>query len=50
MYNKTCKKTYLDDITTTLEVYRHTSAKFYRKMLKQSAHIKSPYIPVSSFE
>ena len=47
---KTCKNRYVDDRTTTLELYRHKNAKLYWKMLKQSAHIKSPDIPVSSFK
>jgi len=51
MYNKkTCNKRYVDDRTTTLELYRHKHAKLSWKMLKQSAHRKSPDIPVSSFE
>jgi len=51
MYNKkTCNKRYVDDRTTTLALYRHKHAKLYWKMLIQSAHIKSPDIPVSSFE
>jgi len=44
------QKRYLDDRTNTFELYRHKNVKLYWKMLKQSAHIKSPDIPVSSFE
>ena len=45
-----CKKRFVDDRTKTLEQYRHNNAKLYWKMLKQSTHIKSPDIPLSSFE
>ena len=44
------QKRYLDDRTNTFELYRHKNVKLYWKMLKQSAHIKSPDITVSSFE
>ena len=47
---KACKKRYVDDRITTLELYRHKNAKLYWKMLKQSAHVKSHDIPSSSFE
>ena len=33
-----------------LETYRRTNAKLYCNMLKDASHVKSPNIPLSSFE
>ena len=44
------RKNHLNEKTKTLESYRYQNAKIYWKLLRESTHVKSPDIPLSSFE
>ena len=50
MVLKSAKRKYNIDRTKKLETYRRTNAKLYWNMLKDASHVKSPNIPLSSFE
>ena len=43
-------RNYANDQTKILESYKYTNAKLYWKLLKNTAKVKSPDIPVTSFE
>ena len=44
------RRNYVNDQTKILESYKYNNAKLYWRLLKDTAKVKSPDIPLTSFE
>jgi len=44
------RRNYVNDRTKILESYKYNNAKLYWRLLKDTAKVKSPDIPLTSFE